>query len=247
MSEPGARLVKVAELDLAYEPAPWAFAQSRAEEIAAHWATRKAALPQLFDGRVLLLGRHEFARREDGATILRGAYFATDYKAFLAWRDFGYPDHDVCNCFSMAALVSSDGAFLLGEMAAHTANAGSIYFPAGTPDPSDIVGGRVDLAASARRELQEETGISADEVVTSPDWTIVHAPPRIACMKIMRMSENAESIKARVDAFLAQDPDAELRRLHIVRRTHDLAALSSPRFVADFIRRRLEGGQSAVG
>jgi 8-oxo-dGTP pyrophosphatase MutT (NUDIX family) len=242
VSEPGARIFKVAELDLAYEPSPWAFAHSRAEEIAAHWAARKATLPQLFDGRVLMLGRHHFAQRDDGATILSGAYFATDYKAFLAWRDFGYPDRAVCNCFSMAALVSSDGAFLLGEMAAHTANGGSVYFAAGTPDPSDIIGERVDLAASARRELQEETGISADEVVTAPDWTIVHAPPRIACMKVMRMNDTAESIKARVDAFLAQDTDAELRRLHIVRRTRDLEAHNSPRFVADFIQHHLKCG-----
>ncbi len=242
MSEPDARIFKLAELDLRYKPAPWAFAQSRAEEIAAHWASRKAALPRLFDGRVLLLGRHRFAQRDDGATILRGAYFATDYKAFLAWRDFGFPDRSVCNCFSMAALQSSDGAFLLGEMAAHTANAGSVYFAAGTPDPSDIVGACVDLAASARRELREETGISADEVAMAAGWTIVHAPPRIACMKIMRMAETAHSIKARVDAFLAKDPGAELRRLHIVRRKQDLDAINSPRFVADFIAHELQGG-----
>jgi 8-oxo-dGTP pyrophosphatase MutT (NUDIX family) len=242
MSEPGARIVEVAELDLTYEPAPWAFAQRRAEEIAANWTARKTALPQLFDGRVLMLGRHYFAQRDEGATILSGVYFATDYKAFLAWRDFGYPDRGVSNCFSMAALLSSDGAFLLGEMAAHTANGGSVYFAAGTPDPRDIVGERVDLAASARRELHEETGISADEVATAPDWTIVDAPPRIACMKVMRMNDTAESIKARVEAFLAQDPEAELRRLHIVRRTRDLEALKSPSFVADFIRYQLKGG-----
>ena len=35
------------------------------------------------------------------------------------------------NCFSMAALRSDDGAFLLGEMAHHTYSAGQIYFPAG--------------------------------------------------------------------------------------------------------------------
>ena len=242
MSRSDARILKAAELDLSFEAAPWAFAQSRAEEIATHWARRKATLPKMFDGRVLLLGRHHFAQRNDGATILRGVYFATDYKAFLAWRDFGFPDRSVCNCFSMAALQSSDGAFLLGEMAAHTANAGSVYFPAGTPDPSDIVGARVDLTASARRELREETGISADEVVEAAGWTIVHAPPRIACMKIMRLKETAQRAKARIDAFLAEDPGAELRRMHIVRRRQDLDAINSPPFVADFIADQVRDG-----
>ena len=43
---------------------------------------------------------------------------------------------------------SSDGAYLLGVMNRHTANAGRVYFPAGTPDPDDIVGARVDLDGS---------------------------------------------------------------------------------------------------
>jgi 8-oxo-dGTP pyrophosphatase MutT (NUDIX family) len=136
----------------------------------------------------------------------------------------------------MAALQSSDGAFLLGEMASHTANAGSVYFAAGTPDPSDVFGARVDLAASVRRELREETGISADEVAMAPDWTIVWEPPRIACMKVMRMAETAQAIQTRVEAFLAQEPKAELRRLHIVRGDRDIEKINCPSFVADFLR-----------
>jgi 8-oxo-dGTP pyrophosphatase MutT (NUDIX family) len=239
MSEAEMRIVKVAGLDLAFAPAPWEFARDQAEAIAAHWEMRKAALPRMFNGRVLLLGRHAFETRDDGATILRGSYFETDFRDFLAWRDFGFPGAPVCNGFSMAALRSSDGAFLLGEMAAHTSNAGSVYFAAGTPDPSDVFGDRVDLAASARRELLEETGISADDVAIEADWTLVYAPPRIACMKIMRIAESAESVKARVDAFLAADPDAELARLHIVRRQTDLDALKCPPFVVAFLRQAL--------
>ena len=242
MSETEARIFEVTELDLAYEPAPWAFAESRADDIASHWAKRKQALPHLFDGRVLLLGRHEFATHGDGATILRGAYFETDFKAFLAWRDFGFPDARVCNCFSMAALQSADGAFVLGEMGPHTANAGMVYFASGTPDRSDIFGEKVDLAASVRRELQEETGISPDEVAMAAGWTIVYAPPRIACLKITRSPDRAVDIKRRVDSFLADDPNPELSRMHIVRRKQEIAALNCPRFVVDFLNHALKDG-----
>jgi 8-oxo-dGTP pyrophosphatase MutT (NUDIX family) len=236
VSEAEAHIIEVAELDLAFEPRPWAFAESRAGDIARHWAERKAALPRMFDGRILLLGRREFTKREDGATILHGAYFETDFKAFLAWRDFGFPDAEVCNCFAMAALQSSDGAFLLGEMGAHTANAGMVYFAAGTPDPNDVFGDKVDLFASVRRELREETGISPDEVAFASGWTVVHAPPRIACMKTTRSAETVESLKARIEAFLAAEPEPELQRMHIVRRPQDLEAIRSTRAVADFLR-----------
>ena len=80
----------------------------------------------------------------------------------------------------MAALRGADGAFLLGEMAPHTVNGGQIYFPAGTPDPSDVVAGRVDLDASARRELFEETGVRAEETIIGATWKVVFAGWRIA-------------------------------------------------------------------
>ena len=113
----------------------------------------------------------------DGALRLGGGYFEADFADFIAWRDFGFPGEPIENCFAMAALRSADGAFLLGEMAPHTANAGKIYFPAGTPDPNDVFDGRVDLDASARRELMEETGVSADEAAVQGGWTVVFAEP----------------------------------------------------------------------
>ena len=158
LSEP-ARLLEVAELDLAFEPARWAFAERQAASIAAHWTRLRKAKPTLFNGRVLLLGRRVIETGPDGALKLKGVFFETDYADYLAWHEFGYPGEPVDNCFSMAALRGADGAFLLGEMAHHTVNAGQIYFPAGTPDPTDVFDGKVDLEASARRELLEETGV----------------------------------------------------------------------------------------
>ena len=148
----------------------------------------------------------------------------------------------------MAALRSADGAFLLGEMASHTLNAGQIYFPAGTPDPTDVFDGRVDLEASARRELFEETGVNAardrDSARLDP---CVHAQ-RIACMKLMTLAVPAARAKARIDAHLALDPHAEFSRMHIVRSPRDIDQSRVPVFVAAYLRARVRSqiGRIAV-
>jgi 8-oxo-dGTP pyrophosphatase MutT (NUDIX family) len=244
LSEP-TRLLKVGELDLTFEPTRWAFAQRQATSIATHWGRLTKAKPSLFNGRVLLLGHSVIETRPDGVLRLKGVYFETDYADFLAWTDFGHPGERVDNCFAMAALRSDDGAFLLGEMAHHTYNAGQIYFPAGTPDPDDVFDDRVDLEASARRELLEETGLLAAETDIAPGWTLVITPQRIACMKLMTFPLPAARLKARIEAFLARDPLAEFSRVHIVRDPDDIDEARVPIFVADYLRYAFD--QRSVG
>ena len=231
-----AHLLEVAELELAFESSRWEFAERQAAAIATHWARLTKAKPSLFNGRVLLLGKRLIETRPDGTLILKGVYFETDYADFLAWTAFGHPGGPIDNCFAMAALRSDDGAFLLGEMAHHTYSAGQIYFPAGTPDPDDVFDDRVDLEASARRELLEETGLLADETSIEPGWTVVIASQRIACMKLMTFPLPAIPLKARIEAFLALDPLAEFVRMHIVRDPEDIDEERVPSFVADYLR-----------
>ena len=116
-----------------------------------------------------------FCRRAASAS-----YFEVDFASFLAWRDWGFPDKDVFNGFGMGALRASDGAFVLGEMGEHTANAGRIYFPSGTPDLDDIRGDALDIAGSVARELEEETGLTPADYQADADWHCVVIPaPRL--------------------------------------------------------------------
>jgi 8-oxo-dGTP pyrophosphatase MutT (NUDIX family) len=166
---------RVASLDLPVRPWSWPFAETRRAEISAHFAKQQRENPRLWNGRVLL-GRHAvFA-----GTSLSASYFETDFASFLAWRDWGFPDHSVFNGFGMGALRCSDGAFLLGEMGEHTSNAGRIYFPSGTPDLDDIKDGAVDISGSVARELEEETGLVAGDYRSEADWHCVYTGRGVA-------------------------------------------------------------------
>jgi 8-oxo-dGTP pyrophosphatase MutT (NUDIX family) len=213
---------------------PWQFAQERAEEIDALWKARCARNPHLFNGQVILM--HRTGREEDCGALLEGTCFMADYKAFAAWRDFGFPESGALNVFAMAALRSADGAFLLGEMAATTAHAGQIYFPAGTPDPEDLKDGFVDFEGSVRRELHEETGIGAAEVIFAEGWTVVFHGPYVACMKNVRSALSAAELVAQTDAFLAKEKNPELARLRPVFSETDFVADRMPAFIPDYIR-----------
>ncbi len=228
-------IFSVARLEAAYRPCPWDFARDESARIDAHWRQCLAEKPKLFDGRVLLLRHAEFLSTAEGV-LFRGDFFETDFRNFLAWGDFGFPDHEVYNCFSMAALRSRDGAWLLGEMGPHTMNSGRIYFAAGTPDRNDIFGDRVDLAASVAREMEEETGFTPDEAQASSGWRVVVDGQKIACMQERFLDLSAQEACAQAAKFIAADPEAELARLHAVRSLEDLDAERMPDFIQVFLR-----------
>ena len=222
-------VVPINRLDLAFAPQPWPFADMRRPEINAHFTELQRAKPALWNGRVLLLHRYGI---EHG--VFGGAFLETDFASFLAWRDWGFPESGVTNCFSMAALRASDGAYLLGAMGAHTAGAGRVYFPAGTPEPEDVADGTVDLGGNLVRELAEETGLTAADVVAEAGWYSVLCGPRVAHMKILHARDPADVLRARIRAHLDRVPEPELSDMVIVRSTADFDRRMPP-FVTAFL------------
>ena len=222
-------LVRMDRLDLVLAQRPWPFAVKKRGEIEAFFNEQRRINPALWNGQVLLL--HDYAIHD---AVFQGAYFQTDFASMLAWRDWGFPDDSVRNCFAQGALRTADGAFLMGVMGAHTANAGKIYFPSGTPDLNDVVGDSVDLDASVMRELNEETGIEAGEVQPLPGWHAVFAGPRIGMMKVLQSAVPAAALRARILDALAAQAAPELSDIRVVRGPADLDPMM-PGFVTAFL------------
>ena len=198
----------IERVDAVFEERDWPWARTHAGEIAHVWDQARRTRPEMFDGEVLL------------ATATHGAgeglalrFFPVRFSAFFAFKQAGFPDETVLNVFAMAALRCGDGRFLLGEMGAHTANPGQVYFPSGTPDRSDVTPElTVDLAGSVLRELAEETGLKPPSDALAGHWHMLRKTGQIALMRPIGL------------------PDDSAEELTRVRRT--LAAQQEPEFVA---------------
>lgn len=228
-------VLHVDQIDMRVEPKVWDFAVERRPQIDALFAQMCREKPAMFNGRVLLMHRYTL----DGG-VLRGHFLETDYASFVAWQRWGRPPAGIFDCFAAAAVQAADGAFLLGLMGPHTHNAGQIYFPCGTPDPSDVRDGKVDFDFSVRRELGEETGLDADGLAEEPGWTLVCDGELICAAKVLRSNLPAAALRARILQTLAAERQPELADIRIIRSAADFDP-AMRRFARTFLAYRFGG------
>jgi 8-oxo-dGTP pyrophosphatase MutT (NUDIX family) len=229
MTTEAIRIISIDRLDLRLESRPWRWADENRSAIEMHFK-KVGATKQIWNGRVLLLHHHAIE-----AGVFYGSFFETDFANFLAWRDFGFPDPSIINCFAMGALRAADGTYLLGRMAKYTANAGKVYFPAGTPDPGDVRDGKVDLISSVTRELAEETGLMTEDVTQNPRWYAVLAGMRTALVRPIKARENAVTLASRIRAYLAREEASEFEDVILVRSSSDFVP-EMPDFVRAYLK-----------
>ncbi len=230
-SAPDIEIAALDRTEIALEPWSWRFAAERRDEINRHFAEVQHRRAGVWNGRILLMQRYAIAD-----TVLRGACFEADYASFCAWRDWNFPDTNVYNIFAAAALRSADGAFVVGEMAASTFNAGLLTFPCGTPEPADLdAAGRLDLGANLGRELLEETGLPIEELKPEPGWTTVRDRCYLALVRQVIAPLDGEALRAQIMRNLAQQQAPEFVAIRLARSPRDLDA-AMPGFITAYLR-----------
>lgn len=216
-------LHEITDVRLRLRPGAWPIADDLRPRIEAHWAASIAANPHLWNGRVL----GTIAPGEPGGIaidggVLTGEAVEGDFAGFLAWRDWGFPEIGIRNLFGSALVMSSDGALILGKMGATTANAGRIYPPGGSLEPSDVDGdGNVDVIASIERELREETGLLAAEAVIE-GMLAAFDGPRVSIGRVFRFPLPADELVAVVMDELDRQEERELEQVIAFRRVAEL-------------------------
>lgn len=174
------------------------------DAIAENWVVEHAANPRLFNGRMIL--QHRI--RLNGAVIEAEGYMSS-FSTFLWWRK--QEDRSgACHLFGYPVIASSDGALIAVEMAPHTANAGQVYFAAGSLDASDVVDGVCDLAGNMRREVLEETGLDLKDAATDGLVYASYRSRRLTFFQIFQFDATADDLIAAINLFAGCAQEQEI-------------------------------------
>lgn len=212
------RMVPVDEIDVRLDASPHPIEAGNAEAIAANWRKEIAAKPALFNGEMVLLSRLSWRDRR-----LSGLCHMVRYSTFLFWR--ATRAGTAAHCFAHAMPVSSDGALVAIRMAAHTLNAGKVYFAAGSFEPEDFFAdGQVDVVGNMVREVGEETGIDLSDLPSDPGYHAVRMTEGTVIARRYFLPWTADEAAERVRSFVAGEAEPEIEGPVIIRSADDLPA-----------------------
>jgi 8-oxo-dGTP pyrophosphatase MutT (NUDIX family) len=203
-------------VDVRLDPDPHPFALANEQAIADNWRREISANPALFDGTVVLLS--ELAYRDNR---LVGRCHAVNYSTFMLWRK-RRGNSGAEHAYAHAMLVAGDNALVAIRMAAHTVNAGRVYFAAGSFEPIDFRDGLVDVDFNMIREVGEETGLDLSGAERGKRYHAMSTSSGTVIFRRYRKTASADEIASRISAFVATEEQPEIEGPVIIRDAADL-------------------------
>lgn len=213
---PRDKILPVKRIDVRLEDTAHPYELANRDAIDANWVEEVARLPKLFDGEMILLAN---AAYRDG--IIEGACHPIRFATFMHWRKnrTASQGHHV---FANAMPVTSDGQLLAIRMGPHTANAGRVYFAAGSFERLDFVDGVADVDFNICREVAEETGIDLTTVRRDDGFFAYHSAAGLALIRRYYLAEDASAMARRVQTFIDGELEPEADRAVIICGTADV-------------------------
>lgn len=201
---PESTVFPIAGVNLRVLPGTHPFVAAEEAAIGENWVKETAANPALFDGRLVFQQRLSLGREG-----ISGEGYVTPFSAFMYWRRQPQRQGGI-HIFAYPVLESADGALVAIRMGAHTANAGQVYFAAGSLEAEDIVDGRCDIEANMRREVHEETGLDLSDAVAGQGLYASHANRTVTLMRLFRFDLTADEMVKRIEAHMLVAEDKEI-------------------------------------
>jgi 8-oxo-dGTP pyrophosphatase MutT (NUDIX family) len=212
---PRNRILPVDQVDVRLDPDPHPFETANAAAIEENWRAETRANPALFDGTVVLLSEFGYA----GGRLF-GRCHAVRYATFMYWRKDRVGT--VAHAFAHPMLVAGDNALIAIRMAAHTVNAGRVYFAAGSFEPEDFPDGVVDPHGNMVREVKEETGLDILDARRGERHYALATERGTVIFRRYFLDETAVEIANRIRDFVAGESEPEIEEPVIIRNARDL-------------------------
>ncbi|MCO5065444.1 MAG: NUDIX hydrolase [Rhizobiaceae bacterium] len=209
---PRGQVLPVHEIDMRLLDTPHPYEAAYADRIAENWKLDHAANPHLFNGIIVMPSAFRLS-----GTRLTGECNAVNYATLLYWRKNKGPN-GLEHGFAFPALVSRDNALVAIRMGKHTANPGRIYFPAGSFEPGDFVGGQVDVHGNMCREVVEETGLDISSAPFDPHYHIFSQNYATVLFRRYWLDEDAETLARRIEGFVAAEAEPEIEGPVVIRK-----------------------------
>ena len=201
---PQNRIFPISSAEIRLDPAPHPFEIEHRHAIDRNWADEKRAKPELFDGQVALLSSLTYASEK-----VEGRCHIVRFSTFMWWRRLR-PHPSAGHVFAHAVPVASDGMLVAIRMGAQTANAGMIYFAAGSFEPADFSGGRADIAFNMQREVMEETGLDLAAARAEERLFGLSGTTGTVLFQRYFLDQTAAELEHAIRDFVARDPDPEI-------------------------------------
>jgi 8-oxo-dGTP pyrophosphatase MutT (NUDIX family) len=215
---PRNRILPIEQADLMFDAGPHPYETANAADIALNWLAETAKKPALFNGEVMFFSS---IRWRDNRLDAR--CHAIRFATFMHWRRTR-SDPSAEHLYAHAMPVSADGALVAIRMAPHTANAGRVYFAAGSFDRDDLHGGRLDIAFNMAREVREETGIDLTGCRADPIHHGWSGDGGTVLARRYFLDQPADEIAERIRGHIAADPDPEIDEAIVIRGPDDVPA-----------------------
>lgn len=214
-------VVELEECRLRLREGTWGYETANASLIADHWQRACAANPKLFNGTVFIVEDWQVASRALEAGVVQ-----TTFAAYLYWREHGFDDGRYDEAFATTAVMSRDGGMLVARAVDGTLNEGHFVSPGGLIDARDLGGdGLIDPAGAAVRELDEETGLTAEIAKRRSGYLLARDAPYLALASIFDVAMSSEDLLDRVRGHIDDEAEPELLDPMILRRRADMAGI----------------------
>lgn len=236
MSYSSSQVARVTTHTLRISPASWPFADEKSQQIEQHWQRRLEDNPSFFNGTIFILHAFELVDGHFSGTLIE-----TNFASFLYWKENGYPDKTVRDCFGSAIVRSSGSELLLGRQSAGHINSGLTYFPGGFIDQRDVGrDGSVDIAASVQREAAEELGIPSGSLEQLPGAYITFDGQLVSIGIEFRSPLETNDLLKSVRRHIAQEKEPELEDVVAVGSLDECANAEMPSFARLLLAKLME-------